>query len=553
VSVKEVGSADGWRWVQLKDAALTVGSHTLTIGYGSGGNAKLDKLLVTTYSGTIAGKGAAADNCKTQQTITFGALSNKLFGDSDFTLMATASSGLPVTYVSSDTTIATIASGVVRLRKAGTVTITAKQTGNATYAAAPVVSQVLTIVPVVVKVQYKDYDNGRMTDAYIKPQMRLDNQGTTAVALSELTARYWLTAENYSTLSTAIDYAVMGTGQVHARYVPLAQPRAGAWGYVEYTFDASLGNLAAGGNSGDIYSSFHNMVWGNLDESDDYSHGANLQAYALNDRITLYRNGRLVWGTEPAAATAITAVEVWSQNWTSYPRTTNLNTQLQVRNTGNQPIDYSGLTVRYWFSPEGTASLTAGVTWAQMGASNARAQVGQKGAEMYLETGFAASMGQLYPGNTTGEIYESMHKSDWSVFVEDNDYSYRAPGAYAPNNRITAYYQGQLVYGTEPAGATNTASAARQVASLSPAATLQVAVLGNPVEGSQAQIALSGVAGEDVRLELFDFQGKPLETKQLEKVTDGQTQLIAMPASPGVYLLKVVAESQTTIIRLLKQ
>ncbi|RYY11604.1 MAG: hypothetical protein EOO36_18755, partial [Cytophagaceae bacterium] len=113
VSVKEVGAADGWRWVKLKDAALTVGPHTLTIGYGSGGNAKLDKLLVTTYNGTITGKGGDADNCKTQQTITFGALPTKLFGDANFTLMATASSGLPVTYTSSDTTIATITNGVV--------------------------------------------------------------------------------------------------------------------------------------------------------------------------------------------------------------------------------------------------------------------------------------------------------------------------------------------------------------------------------------------------------------------------------------------------------
>jgi len=55
-SVKEVG-ADGWRWVKIKDAALNVGPHTLTIGYRDG-NAQLDKVLVTTSNATITGLGA---------------------------------------------------------------------------------------------------------------------------------------------------------------------------------------------------------------------------------------------------------------------------------------------------------------------------------------------------------------------------------------------------------------------------------------------------------------------------------------------------------------
>ena len=252
------------------------------------------------------------------QTISFAALPTKLLGDADFALAATASSGLPVSYASADTTIATVANGVVRLRRAGTVIITATQVGNAGYAAAAPVSQTLTIAPLLVKAQYKDNDNGRLNDAFSKPQLRLDNQGPVAVAYGELTARYWLTAENYSTLSTAIEYAQLGTGQVRTRYVPLAQPRAGAFGYVEFSFDNSLGNLAAGGNSGDIYTSFHNAAWGDLDESNDYSHAANTGSYALNEHLTLYRNGRLVWGTEPAVVPATTAVEVRSQNWTSY-------------------------------------------------------------------------------------------------------------------------------------------------------------------------------------------------------------------------------------------
>ncbi|RAK65091.1 T9SS type A sorting domain-containing protein [Hymenobacter edaphi] len=63
VSVKEVGATAGWRWLKLKEAALTVGPHTLTIAYNAGGNAQLDKLVVATSTASISGKGGAATNC----------------------------------------------------------------------------------------------------------------------------------------------------------------------------------------------------------------------------------------------------------------------------------------------------------------------------------------------------------------------------------------------------------------------------------------------------------------------------------------------------------
>ena len=83
------------------------------------------------------------------QTITFGAITAKTYGDADFTLAATASSSLAVSYVSSDPTVATVdaASGLVHILKAGTTTITASQAGDATYAAATPAGQLLTIIP----------------------------------------------------------------------------------------------------------------------------------------------------------------------------------------------------------------------------------------------------------------------------------------------------------------------------------------------------------------------------------------------------------------------
>ena len=79
------------------------------------------------------------------QTITFNALSNVTYGDSDFSLSATASSGLPVAYVSSNTLVATVSGSTVTVVGAGSTNITASQSGDGTYNAASAVIQALTV------------------------------------------------------------------------------------------------------------------------------------------------------------------------------------------------------------------------------------------------------------------------------------------------------------------------------------------------------------------------------------------------------------------------
>ncbi|MDH7445529.1 carbohydrate-binding protein [Aquimarina sp. 2201CG14-23] len=81
------------------------------------------------------------------QTISFGSLPTKEVGDSDFSPGATASSGLSVSYTSSNTNVATIVNGNIHIVSDGTSTITASQGGNNTYNAAPNVTQILTVYP----------------------------------------------------------------------------------------------------------------------------------------------------------------------------------------------------------------------------------------------------------------------------------------------------------------------------------------------------------------------------------------------------------------------
>jgi len=81
------------------------------------------------------------------QTISFSALSNKTFGAAPFTVSATSNSGLSVSFASTTTAVCTVSGNTVTIAAVGSCSITASQTGNATYAAAMAVVRNFTVNP----------------------------------------------------------------------------------------------------------------------------------------------------------------------------------------------------------------------------------------------------------------------------------------------------------------------------------------------------------------------------------------------------------------------
>src|ERR1039458_4712566 len=133
-------------------SGLTVSfsSTTKTICTVSGDTVTLVAVGKCTISATQAGNAdyAAATPVsqsfqvtKAGQTITFGPLSNKPLGAAPFTVSATASSGLSVSFSSTTSTICAVSGNTVTLVAVGRCTIRATQPGNADYAAATPVTQ----------------------------------------------------------------------------------------------------------------------------------------------------------------------------------------------------------------------------------------------------------------------------------------------------------------------------------------------------------------------------------------------------------------------------
>ncbi|MVM38942.1 hypothetical protein GO730_17660 [Spirosoma sp. HMF3257] len=404
-----------------------------------------------------------------------------------------------------------------------------------------------------VKVQSLDGDNGQTTNNSINPTLQLVNAGTAAVPYAELTVRYWFTAENFAGINAFIDYAQLGTNKVKMTYVRTAKAYQGADGYVEYSFDASAGNLGANAKSGPIQSRLANQNWATFNETDDYSYRSGT-AYADNDHITVYRTiaggqPQLIWGTEPAVVASVMKFTVLSENKNTNTASNQISTYLKINNVGNVPVNYSDLTMRYWFTADGKASVNYWIDYAEMGAANLGGQFKSvtpvlTGADTYLEFSFKPSAGVFAALGSTGSIQFRAAKADWSAFTETNDYSFKASAPFAENNHITLYYKGQLVYGTEPV------SSARLMApSTENSGPLQIRLLGNPAEGNQAVVEIRNALNQRVELILADLQGHEINRQTVYQDAEVKQQRVALDGtSPGLYLLtaKTPFESMTT-------
>src|SRR5207247_2335776 len=144
------------------DANFTVGataSTGLAVSFSPSGTCTVSGTMVTiTGAGscTITASQAGDTNYnaappvdqsftvgKADQTITFGALAARTYGDASFTVGATASTGLAVSFSASGT--CTVSGTTVTITGAGSCTITASQAGDTNYNAAPPVDQSFTV------------------------------------------------------------------------------------------------------------------------------------------------------------------------------------------------------------------------------------------------------------------------------------------------------------------------------------------------------------------------------------------------------------------------
>jgi hypothetical protein len=104
------------------------------------------RAYATNSSGTGYGNEITFTTPKASQTISFAPLEAATLNEEPFRLLATSTSGLPVIFTSSDTSVAIIQNDTLLIAGVGISTITASQPGNSQYEAAPDVVQPFEVV-----------------------------------------------------------------------------------------------------------------------------------------------------------------------------------------------------------------------------------------------------------------------------------------------------------------------------------------------------------------------------------------------------------------------
>jgi len=135
------------------------------------------------------------------QSIVF-TLPSKTYGDVDFDLPESATSGLPITYTISNTSVAAINGTKVSIVGVGTAVITASQPGNSSYSAAQDVIHTLTVDKASQTINFNDLTPAKFGDAPFN---------LTATSSSGLLVAYESSNTNVATI-TGSTVTIVGTG-----------------------------------------------------------------------------------------------------------------------------------------------------------------------------------------------------------------------------------------------------------------------------------------------------------------------------------------------------
>jgi hypothetical protein len=141
------------------------------------------------------------------------------------------------------------------------------------------------------------------TDKQLKPHLNIVNLSGSTVPLPELKVRYYFTRDTNQTSAFTSHVAVVGCANLTTRFVPLSNPLNNADYYLEIGFTTGAGNLAANGQTGDLFVRINKIDWSNFTETNDYSYDGTKTRFADWSRVTVYRNNSLVWESSLAIPT----------------------------------------------------------------------------------------------------------------------------------------------------------------------------------------------------------------------------------------------------------
>ncbi|WP_243373251.1 MBG domain-containing protein [Geotalea sp. SG265] len=389
---------------------------------------------------------------KQDQTITFNPLAAVTYGNGDFNPGATASSGLTVSYTSSNTAVATIIGGQVHIVGVGTTTITASQAGDATYNPAANVSQPLTVNKAALTVTA---DSSSKTYGAANPALGVSYAGFVGTdSAASLTTQP--TASTSATASSpAGTYAVNATGGVSNNY---------SFTYVAGTLTINKAALTVTANNA-------SKSYGAVNPALSVAYSGFVLGETATNLTTQPVASTTATASSPAGTYAITAAGGVSNNYTfTYV-------------TGTLTVNKADLTVT-----ANNAAKTYGASNPVLSLNYAGFVSGENEASLTTQptastTAVVASPVGLYPINVAGGVSSnynfiyvagtlSVNKAALTVTANNASKTYGTA-----NPALTVAYTG-FVLGESAANLTTQPTATTTATASSPAGTYAIAAAG---------------------------------------------------------------------------
>ncbi len=149
------------------------------------------------------------------------------------------------------------------------------------------------------------------------------------------------------------------------------------------------------------------------------------------------------------------SIKVQFYNQNTATASNQIYANFQLINTGTGAITLSNVTIRYWYTEDGTQGQNFYCDYSPVGSSNVTGTFGKMGtaktgADTYLEVGFTSGAGNLAAGANV-VIQTRVAKSDWTNYTQTDDYSFNSSATgYVNWTKVTGYVSGTLAWGIEP-------------------------------------------------------------------------------------------------------
>jgi Cellulose binding domain len=133
---------------------------------------------------------------------------------------------------------------------------------------------------------------------FIRPYLQIRNTGPTAVSAAELELRYFYTNDGAQSEIAECYFATPGCDKISMSVVEMEPALPLADHYLSVKFRANAGTVPVDG-AFTFELALHEPSFAEYDQPSDYSWDPTKTSYTAHEEVCLYRNGTLIWGTEP--------------------------------------------------------------------------------------------------------------------------------------------------------------------------------------------------------------------------------------------------------------